>query len=279
MQIRETLIIWLLLVAIVLLPLVKPLGLPLGPSPEGEAAHKTVDSIPQGAIIIMDLSIAPSSEGELWPMALAVARHHMSKGHRVITTTFTPDGIMYAEKIRDIAEKEDGYLYGTDFVVLPYRAGGETAMVAMADDITKAYENDQYGTSLSGLPMWKDVRSIQDIALVSTYSAGDNHLWLARHIWAKHRVACLGGVIALSACEAIVYFQNGQLAGLISGAKGAAYYETKIGKPGLATQSMDAQSLGHGFLLILMVAGNIMFWRDKRRVGTGNGQEVQAHVQ
>ncbi|MGI6642916.1 MAG: hypothetical protein ACOX3V_02735 [Bacillota bacterium] len=278
MKVKETRIIWLILVLVVLLPMIRPLGLPLGPSPEGEAAYETVDSIPQDAITIMDLSIAPSSEGELWPMALAVARHHMSKGHRIIAGTFNPDGIMYAEKIRAVAEQEYGYQYGTDFIILPYRAGNETAVVAMADDLTKAYEVDQYGTPLSDLPMWKDVRGIKDIALVSSYSAFDNHLWLARHVWAKHRVPCLGGVIALSAAEAITYFQNGQLAGVISGVKGAAYYETRIEKPGLAIQSMDAQSMGHGFLLVLMILGNIVFWKNKKDRGAANGQEVQSHV-
>ncbi|QUL99422.1 MAG: hypothetical protein IMF26_05095 [Candidatus Fermentithermobacillus carboniphilus] len=265
MQLKQTRVIWLVLVVIVLLPLIKPLGLPLGPSPETEAAYQFIDKLPSRSITIMDLSIAPSSEGELWPMALAIGRHHMAKGHRVIVTTFIPDGVMYAEKLKEVAEKEFGYKYGVDILVLPYRAGGETALVALADNIRQAYDRDQYGRSLSELPMWQDITKIEDIALVSCYTAGDDHLWLARHVWAKHKVPCLGGVIALSAPEAIVYFQNGQLVGLISGVKGAAYYESKIGKPGLAVQSMDAQSLGHAYLLFLMIAGNIVFWTSKRR--------------
>ncbi len=275
---KQTHILWILLVAIVLLPLIKPLGLPLGHSPEGEAAYQAVESIPSGSAVIMDLSIAPSSEGELWPMALAIARHHMEKGHHIITTTFSPDGIMYADKIKTVSEEEYGYVYGADLIILPYRAGGETALVAMADDMKKAYDTDYYGAALSSMPLWKSVQNIEGISLVSTYTAGDNHLWLVRHIWAKHGVPCLGGVIALSAPEAIVYFQNGQLTGLISGVKGAAYYETKLGQPGLAVQSMDAQSLGHGYLLVLMILGNIVFWMKKKNTDPTHAQEAIPHV-
>ncbi len=267
MREKATHLIWIVLVVVVLLPLIFPLRLPLGPSPEGEAAYAFIDEMPEGSVTIMVLEIAPSNEGELWPMAQAIARHHFTKGHRVILTTFVPDGVMYAAKIRTMAETEYGKTYGSDLIILPYRAGGEMALVAMADDIQKAYTEDQYKAPLATLPLWNSVSKIEDVDLVSTYTAYDDHLWLARHVWAKHQVPCLSGNIALSTPEAIVYYNNGQLIGLISGVKGAAYYEQKIDKPGLATQSMDAQSMGHLYLLVLMVAGNVAFWNQKRKAG------------
>ncbi len=267
MRDKQTHLIWIILVFVVLLPLVFPLRLPLGPSPEGEAAYAFIDKLPAGSVTIMVLEIAPSNEGELWPMALAIARHHLAKDHRVVLATFVPDGVMYAEKIRAMAEKDFGAVYGTDLVILPYRAGGEMALVALADDIQKAYTEDQYKTPLQGLPLWSSVTKIEDVALVSCYTSGDDHLWLARHVWGKHSVPSLSGNIALSTPEAIVYYNNGQLVGLISGVKGAAFYEQKIGKPGIATQSMDAQSLGHAYLLLLMIGGNVVFWNQKRKSG------------
>jgi len=197
-------------------------------------------------------------------MALAVARHHMAKKHRIITVTYTPDGVMYAGKIRAIAEQEYGYKYGTDILVLPYRAGGESALAALAENPRQSFEQDQYGTPLAQYPLWQALTKIEDVAVFSCYTAGDDHLWLARHVYAKHKVPCIGGVIALSAPEAIVYWKNGQLVGLISGVKGAAIYEQKIGKPAAATASMDAQSMGHMYLFLLMVLGNVAYWRAKR---------------
>lgn len=264
-QIAQTRLIWVLLVVAVIVPLIVPLGLPLGASPEGEAAYGFIDSLPQGSVTIMDIAIAPSNEGELWPMALAVARHHMAKGHKILTVTYVPDGIMYAQRIRDIAEKEYGYKYGTDILILPYRAGGESALAAMAENIRQSFDQDQYGTPLSGMPLWQEVTKIEDVALVSCYTAGDDHLWLARHVWAKHKVPCLGGTTALSAPEAVVYWKNGQLVGLISGVKGAAIYEQKIGKPAAATASMDGQSMGHIYLLLLIILGNVAFWMKKKQ--------------
>lgn len=268
---KATQVLWTVLVAAVLIPLIFPLKLPLGPSPEGEAAYSFVESLPEGSAAMMVVEIAPSNEGELWPMALAVARHHLQKGHKLILVTFVPDGVMYQEKIREMAEEEFGCQYGSDILVLPYRAGGENALSAMADNIRKAYERDQYGTSLSGSPLWASISKVEDISVVSCYTAGDDHLWLARHIWAKHRVPCISGNIALSTPEATVYYKNGQLVGLVSGVKGAAFYEQKVGWPGLATQSMDAQSVGHLYLLLLMIGGNISFWLGQRNGKTAQG--------
>jgi hypothetical protein len=280
MQQKQTHIIWVVLVLVVLLPLMFPLKLPLGPSPEGEAAYEFIDKLPPGSISIMVVETAPSNEGELWPMALAVARHHMEKEHRIIVTTFVPDGVMYAEKIRTMAESEYGYVYGEDLLILPYRAGGETALSSMADDIQAAYEQDQYNTTLAKYPLWADVQSIKDVSVVSCYTAQDDHLWLARHVWAKHQVPCISGNIALSTPEAIVYYKNGQLVGLLSGVKGAAFYEQKLNKPGMATQSMDAQSVGHLYLLLLMIGGNVVYWTQKKngKSGKNSNQGVKNSV-
>lgn len=268
---KQTRAIWVVLVLVVLLPLIFPLKLPLGPSPEGEAAFSFIDGLPAGSIAMMVVEVAPSNEGELWPMALAVARHHMQKGHKLVLVTFVPDGVMYSEKIRKMSEDDFGYVYGKDLLVLPYRAGGENALSAMADDIKKAYEQDQYNVPLSGSALWSEIKTIKDIGVVSCYTAMDDHLWLARHVWAKHEVPCISGNIALTTPESIVYYKNGQLVGLISGVKGAAFYEQKVNKPGLATQSMDAQSVGHLYLLLLMIGGNLVYWRNKKGGANGTG--------
>lgn len=265
MEKNQNKIIWIGLVLVLLVTLIFPLKLPLGPSPEGESAYSFIDSLPQRSITVMILEVAPSNEGELWPMALAVAEHHMELGHRIILTTFIPDGIMYAEKIKVVAEKEYGYVYGDDLLLLPYRAGGETALSAMAEDIRAAYERDQYNSPLDDFSVWADIGTIKDVDLVSCYTASDDHLWLSRHVWAKHKVPCISGNIALSIPEAVVYYKNGQLAGLLGGMKGAAFYEQKLGKPGLATQSMDAQSAGHLFLLALIIGGNISHFLSNKK--------------
>ncbi len=263
-QTTQTRIIWVILVLCVLAPMVFPLGLPLGSSPETEAGYVFIDNLPPGSIAIMDTEISPAPAGELWPMALAIGQHHLALGHKIITVAFSPDGVMYSQLLKDTLEEQYGAKYGEDIIVLPYRAGGESALAAMADDIRGNYTEDEYGNKLTQLPLWEKVKNIEDVAVVSTYTAGDHHLWLSRHVWGKHKVPSIGGVIALSAPEAIVYYKNGQLVGLVSGVKGAAFYEQKIGNPGPATMSMDAQSLGHAYLLLLMILGNVIYWRQKK---------------
>lgn len=261
----QTWIIWGILVAVVLIPLIKPIGLPVGQSPETEAAFQFVEKIPAGSLVMIINEVAPSNAGENWPQVLAVARHHIEKGHKLIVTTFIPDGSMYSNQVRSILEKEYNIKYGEDLIVLPYRAGKETAVAALADNIRGIYKEDEYKNNLDSLPLWSRVKSIKDFAVVSAYTSGDDTWWIVRHIYSKYQVPCFSGNVSVATPENVVYFKNGQIVGMLGGIKGAAYYEQRLGKPDQATRSMDAQSAGHIYLLGLMTVSNVVFFYGKKK--------------
>ncbi|QUL98562.1 MAG: hypothetical protein IMF26_00170 [Candidatus Fermentithermobacillus carboniphilus] len=260
-------LIWGLLSIVVLLPLVKPIGLPVGYAAETEAAFKFIDNLPKGSITMMVCEVAPSNAGEIWPAAIAIARHHLEKGHKVVISTFIPDGIMYSLELGKLLEKEYGAKYGEDYIVLPYVAGRETALAAVADNIRGVYKEDQFKQDLNNLPLWTRIQSIKDFAVVSCYTSSDDTWWLVRHIWGKYQVPCISSTVSVATPDSLTYYKNGQLVGMLGGVRGAAYYEQRLGKPGMATKSMDAQSAGHIYLLVLMLIGNVSYWYSRRSQG------------
>ena len=70
----------------------------------------------------------------------------------------------------------------------------------------------------------------------------------------------VAGVTAVSAPEYYPYLQSNQLLGLLGGMAGAAEYEKTRGESGSATQGMDAQSLGHLFVALCILMGNVIQW-------------------
>src|SRR5947208_988685 len=70
---------------------------------------------------------------------------------------------------------------------------------------------------------------------------------------------------ALSAPEYYPYLQAGQLLGLLGGMAGAAEYEKLRGEKGAATRGMDAQSMAHVFVAVMILAGNAVLWSRRRR--------------
>jgi hypothetical protein len=61
------------------------------------------------------------------------------------------------------------------------------------------------------------------------------------------------------------YIQSDQIASIINGARGAAEYELLRSEPGRAVAGMDAQSIGHIYVALLIIVGNIAFQLTKGR--------------
>jgi hypothetical protein len=108
--------------------------------------------------------------------------------------------------------------------------------------------------------------------MVLTLSAGTPGYreWLA-YGQSKFGVPVGAGVTAVSAADAYPYLGSGQLIGLFAGMKGAAEYETALIKGGYkllfhqAIKAMDAQSLGHLFIMIFIIIGNVGFFIMRRK--------------
>jgi hypothetical protein len=87
-----------------------------------------------------------------------------------------------------------------------------------------------------------------------------------QQVASRYHLPTIAGVTAVSAPEYYPYLQAGQLKGLLGGMAGGAEYETLIRKPALATRGMDAQSLAHVFIALMILLGNLAFLgQDKER--------------
>lgn len=265
-------ILWIVLTIVIMVPLAKPLGLPLRVSEPTQKAFNQINSLETGSVVTLCLDIAPSSEAENWPQALAVAKHLMARHHRLLIVTLVPEGVMYGNRVAKEIAPQFGYTYGADIAVMPYRAGGETAVTAFGSDLRGLYEADYYGTPLAELPMMERIQGIEDIALIVSFSAGDTGLWFIRQVEAKFGTPLIHGTVGPGVVMYLVFVAAGQLRGLLGGMAGAAEYEFLAQVPGKALAAMDAQSVGHVYFITLMVLGNIAFFLTKRGRATGQAK-------
>lgn len=105
---------------------------------------------------------------------------------------------------------------------------------------------------------------MQDVALITTSSTGDDALFLIRHIESKfHTPIVVGGAGTLLPVVG-PYLASGQMKAIITGLSGAAEYEVLTKMPGKAAGAMDAQAVGHLFIVGLIVLGNIGFVAQAR---------------
>ncbi len=200
----------------------------------------------------------PSGDAEVWPQMQALSRHFMSKGIRIVYFPTSVGGDMYAETIRTQMAPKFGYEYGTDFAILPFKAGGAPAIAALAD-FYSLHTVDKDGTPLKELPIFDGFDGMQDVSLITTSSTGDDALFLAMHLEPKFHMPIVVGGAATVMPVVGPYLASGQLKGMISGLSGAAEYEVLSEMPGQAVGAMDAQSAGHLFIVGLVVLGNAGF--------------------
>lgn len=261
-------IIYVIMAIAIITPLIKPFGMPINIMPQTRKLFNAIDELDSTSKpVLISCDFDPQAMPEIYPMLQAALSHCFSKNIKVLVMALWPQGTGLAEmalsEIPPIYNKK----YGDDYVFLGYKAGGAAVILGIGDKLKNIFPVDYYNKPLDSLPLTADLVNYQDISLVISLSVGDPgyRQWLYFG-QSKFGVKLGAGVTAVSAADAYPYLGSGQLVGLFPGMKGAAEYETMISKSGYkltkrpATRAMDAQSLGHLFIMIFIIIGNIGFF-------------------
>ncbi|GAB4031654.1 MAG: hypothetical protein Fur0012_09220 [Elusimicrobiota bacterium] len=253
--------LFLLLTLSILIPIIKPLGLPnKSISKDVQNVYNFVDSLPAGSAIICSLDYDPSTAPELHPQSVAIVKHAFKKNLRVIVLTYIPGSTGLIDQLFEKLPAEYGKKYGEDYVVLPYMANIVAAMTQMNSNIYSMYNKDKDGNELKSMPVMKGVNNYKDIkGVINITGTAILDFWVA-YVGDKFGVPVMGGVTAISQVGYGPYLQKGQLKGLIGGMKGAAEYETLIKEPGKGTSGIDALNVAHLLVLSLIIMSNLILF-------------------
>jgi hypothetical protein len=243
----------------VIIPLVWPLGLAVTTSPPVENVYNAIEELAPGTPVLVSVDYDPSTQPELSPMTVAVLRHCFSRDLPVIITVLHPGGPGLALEISDRISKEVGAVYGEDYVFLGYKVGGSAVILSMGQDFRVSYPADYFNTPIDEIPLMEKVKNYNDIGLVITMSGSTYpDVWVA-YAHERYGQKLAAGVTAVMAADYYPYLQTGQLVGLIGGLKGAAEYEKLIDRPDDGLKGMDAQTIVHLFVVLMILLGNIAF--------------------
>jgi len=266
-------IIFLVVAIAIAIPMIVPIGMPVNVMPKSEKLFKAIDELgPQSKPVLVSVHFDPQSMPELYPMLLAIMRHCFARDVKVILMNLWPQGPGLAEMAVSIVPAEFNKEYSKDYAFLGYKFGVSAVLLGMGESIRGVFPTDYYGTPLDSIEMLSHINNYEDLSLVVTLSTGDPG-WRQWLLYAQSRYgAKLGvGVTAVSAADVYPYVETGQVIGLLAGMKGASEYEVMVQRSGysderrIAVQGMDAQSLGHLLIMILIVLGNIGYFFSRRR--------------
>jgi hypothetical protein len=250
-------LIFLLVGAATLLPLLYPVGLPIRVSQEVRKVYDHLERLPAGSVFLLSLDFEPGGKPELYPMAIALLRHAFQRDLKVIGMTLWPAGTGLAESALAQVAQEYNKDKGKDYVFLGYAPGDASAVISMGQDFHAAFPLDYYGVKTQELPILKNIRTLRDVQYVISLSVGFPGLdtW---YVYGKEKYGFElgGGCTAVSAPRFYPLLDTGQINGLLGGLRGAAEYEILRGKDGKALAGMDAQSVTHFVIIFLILVCN-----------------------
>jgi hypothetical protein len=251
-------IVYLLFFIVTAVPYVRPILLPMQIADYTKGTYGAIEALKPGDFVLMDVRFSPASVGEFGPPYNAILTHLFKKpGVRLAWFVTSLSGIIFADDGIRQAEAT-GRVYGKDIVQLGYLAGEETAIAAVSQDIFKAFPFDNRGGKTETMDVLKGIKNAKDFALVLNLSDGGLGPlgWVRQaHLPFGTKVISLLGQSMVP--SAIPYWQAKQVVGLISGLQGGAEYEQLLQAPSRGMASMGAQTVGHVYLVLLVILANL----------------------
>jgi hypothetical protein len=249
-------VIFVLIALATALPLLFPVNLPISVSPRVQAAFDTIDKLPAGSYVLMSLDYEPDIMAELQPMSIAVLRHCFRKGLKPVVLTLYPAGPGLIERALAVASTAEKKTRNVDFVFLGYKSGSQSVILGLGESIRTMFPTDFWGTPLDEIPMMRGHNSYADFPLVINLSGSAIADYYIRIAATRFRRPMVLGATAVMTTDYYPYLSSGQILGLIGGMKGAAEYERLNDFFGDARRGMDAQSLVHVVIVLLVIVGN-----------------------
>lgn len=260
-------IIYTVVFLVLLVPMFKPIGLPLKISQVTQSAYDTVEDMPAGSLAMLTTANAPGTAAELEPQTIALIKHWIKKDFKILMWPSAAESPRYIDGYATLL-KANGYVEGTDFVVLPYLAGGETVFGSMAADFKSTFSMIEPGQSA----LWDSITDIGDVDLMADCGGGESQLWAIAHVEAKHGTPTICLITAVILAVRQPFYTSGQFKGIISGLNGAAEYEVLARVPGKGASGMDAQSMGHLWVIFTILAGNVAYFASRGKKTPGGAQ-------
>ncbi len=258
--------IYLSVAVSVIIPLIWPISVPIGITPEARQLYDAIDELPDSSTVMLTFDFYASALPETEPAARAALHHLFQKNCKILTVTTIPlGGPAISERVtRDMAKKYDK-VYGIDYVNLGFKANYVAVLSGMGSSIEGIYPSDNSGTRLADLPMMKDIKDYGDIDFI--FVVADNAIvdyWVSI-VNAQYGTPVGASVTAVSAPKYYPLVSSGQLTGLLGGMKGAAEYEILVGQRAEAVKGMSVQSLVHFLIIAMVLLGNIGYFISRRK--------------
>lgn len=268
-------VVFLLIALAVIVPMVFHLPGVVAPSPIVQAIFDKIEELPSESNILVSYDYGPATVPENQPMADAMCRHVLVKGHHLFLMAVWATGERQAQLTLDsvIVKEFPEKVYGEDYLHLGYKAGNQGLINAIFQSIKGMYTTDVGGTDINSFPIMEGVENLRSMDLILCVGSGKPGMkeWV-QFAGDRGNIPIAGGVTAVEATLLYPYYPR-QLLGLMGGLQGAAEFEKALvthypqftATSTTAVQYMGPQTIAHLVIIILIVVGNAIYFVTRKK--------------
>lgn len=260
-------IIFALLATVVIAVMILKPRLPITVSESTRSVFDQIESLDSGAVVMLSFDHEASSLPEIGPIGAAIAGHCFRRGVSVVGLALFSEGNAVGYDLLSRRASDAARSYGTDWLYLGFRPQYTAAILGMGESISDVFATDYNGTPITALPLGQRVRTYDDIALVISIADGSMPTYWIEYAANRYGEKIIAALSAVMVTSFTPYLESGQLAGILTGLKGAAEYEQLLGVPKAGTRGMAAQSAAHVLIAVLVLWGNVDAWRRRKSSG------------
>lgn len=241
------------------------LGMPLRITDDTRTVFELIESLDSTNVVMISFDHEASSLPEVRPLAQAVIDHCFRRRIPVVGLALFSEGTAAGYSLLVDRARAFDRRYGTDWVYLGFRPQYAAAILGMGERIGDVFESDYEGNPLDSLPLSRRVQNYENVDLVISVADGSMPTYWVEYARSRYDQRVVGALTAVMVTSFLPYLESGQLDGILAGLKAAAEYEYLLGAPGAGTRGMDAQSVAHGIIAVLIIVGNVRLWVSRRR--------------
>jgi len=239
------------------------------PSFQVQKSYDYFESLPEGSVVMVSFDFEASSLPEVMPISLVTLRHAFKNNIKIVGLSLFAEGTAIGYRTLLKVAKEYNKVYGEDYVFLGFKPQHIAAILGMGESIKEVFPRDYLGTSTDSIPIMKNIHNYDQIDMVLSIADGDRAVQWIEYAGPKYNQKVMAGLTAAMITSYDPYLSSGQLSSVIGGLRGAAEYENLFGELGKGNRGMPAQTSAHLYLIVLIIIGNIIYFRSKKRQGRG----------
>jgi hypothetical protein len=237
--------------------MVFPPGLPIPTDPITVDYYNYVEALPKGSPVAWGyyLDYIASYTGAR-DANRARLYQLLTRNAKIVMLAYGPVApAAFEDMVKYINIESFGYKYGTDYVIMPFLAGEESAL-ASAVDFFATYTADNRGNPLSSLPIFNTVKGIEDckLGLMESNVVTVPHM-MVRQWGVRYGVPLVGSSYA----EMSIYYKK-----YVFGCVGSAsLFELLVKNPGVELIKSDMTNISGGISIAMIFIGLVYSIRKR----------------